>query len=59
MCEYCLETNMEDQLRGSDGVVYDTENQEYNLYVEHFRNERHWIPVNFCPQCGKKLTKER
>lgn len=55
MCVYCHKDNIEENLRGSDGIVFDAETGKYSLYVEHFRNERHWIEVLYCPQCGRKL----
>lgn len=56
MCEYCNQDNKEEELRGSDGIVFDVKEGKYNLYVEHFRNEKHWIKVLYCPQCGRKLS---
>lgn len=59
MCEYCSETNTEDYISGGDGIVFNAREQVYNIYVEHFRNEKHWIPVNYCPQCGRKLQADK
>lgn len=55
MCEYCDKGNTEDGLRGSDGIYYDVAEQKYYLYIEHFRNEKYYLEVNFCPECGLKL----
>lgn len=53
MCDYCSKENAEENLRGSDGVVY-CKGKHY-LYIEHFRNEIYRIEVNYCPECGVKL----
>jgi hypothetical protein len=52
-CEYCEEGNTEDNSRGSDCVIY--KDNKYYLYIEHFRNEKYFIPINYCPECGVKL----
>lgn len=57
-CEYCDKDNVEDDIRGSDGVVYNAAEDKYYLYIEHFRNERNWVEVNYCPECGVKLQME-
>ncbi|WP_405169406.1 hypothetical protein [Paenibacillus sp. FSL H3-0286] len=57
MYEYCSEENKESDLCGSDGVVYDTENNNYYLFAEHFKDEKVRIDVKYCPECGTCLTK--
>lgn len=55
-CEYCnTEINTEDNLQGHDGICYDDKNGQYYIYAEHFRNERVFIDVKYCPQCGREL----
>jgi hypothetical protein len=55
MCDYCSEENSEDNLRGDDGIIFNTKQNKHYLYIEHFRNEITRIEVNFCPRCGNKL----
>lgn len=55
LCEYCSPENKEENLRGSDGIVFDKASGKNLIYVEHFYGSRHWIEVNYCPQCGKNL----
>jgi hypothetical protein len=55
MCEYCDKDNTKENLASSDGVIYDKNKGKHYLYIEHFRNEKYFIPVNYCPECGKKL----
>ncbi len=55
VCEYCCIVTKED-LRGSDGVIYDINKRKYILYAEHFRNERVYIEIDYCPKCGRKLS---
>jgi hypothetical protein len=56
MCEYCSKENTAESLRGDDGIYYDNKKEKHYLYIEHFRNEKYFIEVNFCPQCGEKLS---
>lgn len=56
MCEYCLKGNSKENLRGTDGVVYDTDVKKHYLYIEHFNQEVYTIEVSFCPKCGVKLV---
>jgi hypothetical protein len=58
MCDYCDKENTEESLSGSDGIFYDKNNHEHYLYIEHFRNEKYFIYVEYCPKCGEKLDKE-
>jgi hypothetical protein len=55
MCDYCDKENTEELLAGSDGILFDKDNGEYYLYIEHFRNEKYFIVVKYCPKCGEKL----
>lgn len=54
-CEYC-HGNHGENLHGSDGVIYNKEDDKHYLYIEHFRNEKYYIDVNYCPRCGRKLS---
>ncbi len=56
MCEYCDKNNKEESLRGDDGVVYDEKESRHYLFIEHFYREVYRIEVNYCPECGRKLT---
>lgn len=55
MCDYCSQDNTEESLEGGDGIMYDKEKDKHYLYIEHFRNEKYFIKVNYCPECGKQL----
>jgi hypothetical protein len=55
MCDYCHEENSLENLSGLDGVLFDKEEGKHFLYIEHFRNEKYKIEVNYCPECGRKL----
>ena len=56
MCEYCNVNNNEENLLGDDGIVTDPVSDKKYLFVAHFVNEYYRIGVNYCSQCGKKLT---
>lgn len=54
-CEYCEKVNDEDVLQGTDGVI--KKNDEYMIYIEHFRGEGDYITdIKYCPMCGRKLV---
>jgi hypothetical protein len=55
MCDYCDKENTEELLAGSDGILFDKDNGEHYLYIEHFLNEKYFIKVNYCPKCGREL----
>lgn len=54
MCDYCDKDNTEECLSGDDGILFG-KNGEHYLYIEHFRNEKYWIKVDYCHKCGEKL----
>jgi len=58
MCSYCEYLGEEDLLQGDDGIIYSEKAQEFHLFAEHFSSEKVWIPINYCPKCGKKLLKD-
>ncbi|MFB5285159.1 helix-turn-helix domain-containing protein [Peribacillus sp. Hz7] len=59
ICDYCDKSNTEENLRGDDGVFYDTGKGKYYLYIEHFHNEISRIEVAYCPKCGMKLEPKK
>lgn len=54
-CEYCNEYNEEDSFQGCEGVYYNKREDAYYFVIEHFRNERNKVKINYCPMCGRKL----
>jgi hypothetical protein len=55
MCEWCDKSNTEENLRGSEGIIYDKKNDKHYLFIEHFHNEINRVEVKYCPECGNKL----
>jgi len=55
MCEYCNKENHENSFRGDDGIYFDKKHNKHYLVIEHFRNERNKVEVDYCTKCGRKL----
>ena len=55
-CDYCDIYNTEEVLKGYDGIVYNKSVKQYYIFAEHYEGETVRIPVQFCPQCGRKLS---
>ncbi|QJI52447.1 hypothetical protein [Psychrobacillus phage Perkons] len=56
MCELCDKNNTEENLRGSEGIVYDPVRKIHYLFVEYFRGEKIRLEVKFCSHCGNGFT---